>query len=425
LAMERGELDPAERDDLIMSVAPNVVAAVVYENYLQAQILSQEYARSAERIDPYEDLMHDLEEDDLLDRAIEDLPSTEDMIERSREGRGMARPELAVLLAYAKRNLTAAILASDLPDWDRFDSDLVEYFPGPVAVRFGYLVVDHPLRRELVATIVANQVIDSEGITFVSRLQAETGASPADVVRAYRMARVVTGAQDRWATIESLDGAVDAPTQRTLLEGVDGLVESATRWYLARTKAGRVPDNVADWAADFAELAAEISDIGPVDWREERNAGVRELVEEGVPEDLARRHVYEIELVHGPDIIDVAKMYDRPVLDVARIFFRAGQSFGIDWLEDQVALLPARTRWERWSVQALEDDLLLVRRQLAERILSEGTGRTADEAVDLFLLAHANDEGRLVRFMRLLARDGVTDTASVIVAVRRIRSLIG
>ncbi len=424
LAIERGELEETERDDLIMSVAPNVVAAVVYDNFLQAQILSQESVRSFERLDAYEDLMLSLEEDDLLDRDIEQLPSSEVMGERSSENLGMARPELAVLLAYAKRSLTAALLASELPDWDRFDRDVAGYFPGPVMDRFGALAKDHPLRRELVATIISNQVVNSEGITFVSRLEAETGAAPADIVRAYRIARVVTGAQDRWATIESLDGRVAAASHRQLLEGVDDLVEWTTRWYLDHPEAGHIADIDAA-AALFAELAAEIIDIGPPDWREERNAAAQNLIEAGVPEDLAHRHVYQLELVHAPDIIDVAHATDRPVLDVARVFFRAGRAFRIDWLEDQVDHLPARTRWQRWSVQTLEDELLRVRRQLAERILTEGAGRGADEAVDLFLLAHADDEGRLIRFMRLLARDGVADAASVVVAVRQIRRLVG
>jgi glutamate dehydrogenase len=425
MAIERGALDPSQRDGIVTGVAPNVVAAVVYDNFLQAQILAQEAARSANRIDAYEDLMQALEEDNLLDRSIEWLPSSDEMAERSRAGGGMARPELAVLLAYAKRSLSAALLASDLPDWDHFDEDVAAYFPGPVIDRFGSMVADHPLRRELVATIVANQVINSLGITFVSRLEAETGATAADVVRAYRVARAVTGASDRWATIESLEGKVAADVQRELLEGVDALVELVARWYLGRPKGETVTKDIDAFATAFAELADELHSIGPQTWREVREEECGTLIARGVPEELARRHAYQMELVHGPDIIDVAGRADRPVLDVARVFFRVGQAFRIDWLESQVESLPARTRWERWSVQTLNDELLTLRRVLVERVLAEGEGRTADEAVDLFLLAHANEEGRLIRFMRLLARDGVTDAASVVVASRQIRSLIG
>ncbi|RPI21691.1 MAG: NAD-glutamate dehydrogenase, partial [Actinobacteria bacterium] len=387
MAIERGLLDPADRDGIVTMVAPNVVAAVVYDNFLQAQILAQEAARSAGRIDAYEDLMQALEEDDLLDRSIEWLPSAEEMAERSRAGQGMARPELAVLLAYAKRSLSASLLASDLPDWDHFDDDLEQYFPGPVVDRFGSLVAEHPLRRELVATIVANQVINSLGVTFVSRLEAETGATAADVVRAYRVARAVTAASDRWATIESLDGKVPADVQRELLEGVDKLVELVARWYLGRPKGETLTKDIEAFAVAFGELADELHLIGPEDWRAVREEQCHALVGRGIPEYLARRHAYQIELVHAPDIIDVAAQTGRHVHDVARVFFRVGQAFRIDWLESQVGALPARTRWERWSVQTLDDELLSLRRVLVERVLAEGEGRTADEAVDLFLLA--------------------------------------
>jgi NAD-specific glutamate dehydrogenase len=102
-----------------------------------------------------------------------------------------------------------------------------------------------------------------------------------------------------------------------------------------------------------------------------------------------------------------------------------GQAFRIDWLELQVDALPSVTRWQRWAMQALHDELLLLRRELAESILEEAGDRSADDAADAYLLAHAQGEGRLIRMMRLLARDGVADAASAIVAIRQIRALVG
>jgi glutamate dehydrogenase len=224
LATERGEIDQAERDE--------IVAAVVYDNFLQAQILSQEAAESSKRMDEYEDLMVGLEEERLLDRSLEELPGSERMAERARDGLGLTRPELAVLLAYSKRSLTDALLGSALPDTAHFDADLRDYFPPRVTERFGHLINDHPLRRELIATIVANQVLNSEGSTFVTRLQAETGSTPDDVVHAYRIARVVTGAALRWRAVEGLSGSVEPGIQRLLMQGVDDLVEGVARWYL-------------------------------------------------------------------------------------------------------------------------------------------------------------------------------------------------
>jgi len=409
----------------VASVAGAVTGKVVLSNFLQAQILAQEAARSATQIDAYEDLMVQLEDEGLLDRTLEDLPGTEEMTERLRTRIGMARPELAVLLAYAKRSLTAALLASDLPDAPAFAADLRDYFPAAVSERLGDLVQEHPLRRELVATIVANEIVDSEGITFVSRLQAETGAEPARIARAYRLARGITDALERWRAIEALGISVPADVVRTLLDGVDTLVESVTRWYLVRGDGRAFGEDVAETRAAFTTLADRIAAVGPEEWRREREEIAAGLVDAGVPPAIARRHAYQPELVHAPDIIDVARRAGRPVEDVARAFFRVGRAFRIDWLEEELGRLPAVTRWQRYAVQALEDDLLLLRRELAERALADAGTVPADEAVDRYVARHGSGERRLLRFMRMLARDGITDAAGVVVAIRQVRTLVG
>ena len=426
LAIERGDIDEAERNQIVASVADDVVAAVVYDNFLQAQIVSQEASESQHRMDEYEDLMVGLEEERLLDRSLEELPDSERMAERARDGLGLTRPEISVLLAYAKRSLTDDLLGSSVPDAAHFEVDLREYFPPRIVERFGHLITDHPLRRELVATIVANQVLNSEGSTFVIRLQAETGSTADEVVEAYRIARAVTGAAQRWRAVEGLSGSVEPGIQRLLMQGVDDLVETVARWYLVRPNRSSIEEEVALGRVAFEELAAEISTVGPDDWRIQREAAAETLILAGVEDDLARRHAYQAELAHGPDIAEVARGLDRPVLDVAKVFFRVGQAFRIDWLEQQVEALPSVTRWQRWAVQALHDELLLLRRELAEAMLEEaGEDRSADAAADAYLLTHAQGEGRLIRMMRLLARDGVADAASAIVAIRQIRALVG
>ena len=423
LAAARGEIDRTERNELIQGVAGDVVEAIVYDNFLQAQILSQEAAAAGQRIDAYEDLMVQLEDDGLLDREIEFLPSTETMVERAREGGSMARPELAVLLAYAKEQLADALLDSDLPDWRYFEDDLLTYFPPAVVERFGDLVADHPLRREIIATVVSNQMLNSLGSTFVTRFEAETGAGAADVVRAYRVARGVTDAGRRWRAVELLGNEVEPEILRSLLADIDDFVEAVARWYLFDSREMKMAEQIAAFHTGFDELASEIREIGPAAWRADRDAEAQRLMEAGVPQDLAFSHAYQSELVHGPDIIEVAGVSGRSVLDVARVFFRVGQVFRLDWLETQLETLPVGTRWQRWAIQTLETELLAVRRRITERILAEEDGRSVDEAVDAFVLEHADEDGRLARFMRLLTKDGVADTAAVVVALRQLRSL--
>ncbi len=425
LAISRGELTLETRNEILEACAADVVEHVLYTNYLQAQILSQELLVSASRIESYEDLMQQLEGEGELDREVEFLPSADEMAERRAAGAGMVRPELAVLLAYAKRSLATSLLRSDLPESEYLERDIRRYFPPLVVERFGDLLPEHPLRRELNATILANDVVNSQGVTFVTRLMTETGAQAADVVRAFRIARDVTGAVARWADVESLDGLIDPVVQNELMTGVDWLVETTSRWWLVQEAGARIGTTVEDASGAFAELTAAIDRVGSDSWREEHEQHVRRLMEEGVPQAIARRHAFQSELVHGPDIISVARESGRPVEEVARIFFLLGERLEIDWLEFRLEEMQVATKWQRWAVQSMEDDVFLVRRQLAERLIDEAAGLPVEEAVGAFLERRAERVARLERFMRTLKTESATDLAQLTVGLRQIRSLIG
>jgi glutamate dehydrogenase len=424
LAMQRGELGLDGRNALLHDVEQDVVRHVLYDNFLQAQILSQEAEQSPNRMEAYDDLMQALEAQAALDRGLEALPGGEEMAERRRAGRGMARPELAVLLAYAKQSLTSALLGSSLPDSRYLEQDLRSYFPPAVIERFGSLLPEHPLRRELIATIAANDVVNSQGITFVSRLVTETGAEAADVVRAYRIARDVTGAVERWEAIEALVGSLAPAVLDELMAGVDRLVELTARWYLHHAP-GTLGRAIETHRHPFRRFAGSVMSVAPDAWRQQREREAWTLMDRGVPEEIARRHVVEPFLAHGPDVVSLAIEVDRPVEDVTRAFFLVGVAAYVDWLESRLTEVPAVTRWHRWALQAVEDDLASARRRLAEGALGHLDGRTVDEAVDAFFAEREDAVKRLVRFMRGLALEEMSDLAAVTVAVRQIRALAG
>jgi glutamate dehydrogenase len=260
------------------------------------------------------------------------------------------------------------------------------------------------------------------GITFVSRVVAETGAEPADVVRAYRIARDVTGAVDRWESIEALVGSLEPELLDRLLASVDRLVEASARWYLqhAHGQLGRAIDAHRE---PFRTFVKTLSAVAPEGWRLQREREAWALMDRGVPEAVARRHVVQPFLVHGPNVVSVGAATGRPIEDVTHAFFLVGEAAYIDWLEGRLAEVPATTRWHRWALQAVQDDLLTARRRLAERVLAEADGRSVDEAMAVFATDHDDPTRRLSRFMRGLALEEVTDLAAVTVAVRQIRAL--
>jgi glutamate dehydrogenase len=367
----------------------------------------------------YEDLMEALEEEGIASREADALPTTQALGQRRRSDSGLHRPELAVLLTHAKRSLTDALLdeGSLLEDpW--VARELRGYFPPATVERFGHLLGEHRLRRELIATLVANEVVDALGPSFVSRLATELGRSQAAVVRAYRIARDVTGAVGRWAAIDSLDAGLERAVESELVDGVERLVETVTRWYLQHSPAGPLEEIVVAGHEGFERLEDALDSAPP----EGTDAEVERLTAAGVPEPIARAHALSGELAYAPDVIAVADETGREVEEVGVAFALLGDKLRFHWLEDELDSLPAAQRTQRWAVQGLRDDAHQARRDCVARALHESPGAPPDEALDAFLECRPGQCRHLNAVMRSLSVDG-SDLAGLMVAVRELHGL--
>jgi len=425
MAMDAGRLTLDERDELIASVAPDIVKGVLYNNYLQAQILSQEVRSSAPRLDAHEDLMAELEAEGILDRAIEGLPTSEQMAEKRAAGHGLTRPELAVLLAYSKRSLLDAIESSVLLDDPYFDGDLREYFPAAVSERFGDLIGHHPLRKRLIATILANEVLNSEGPTFVSRLCQRVGAEKAEVIKAYRIAREASGVTKRWDAIEEIFEVVETGIWHKLMSGADALVAALTRRYLAevkeRTLIGEVISNSVD---GYVAIEAIIDDGGSDRWRTIRASTIDHLVISNVPVDVAKWYAYGPIFVHSPGAIRLAQRYDREPLECLKVMLAVGEAVSLDRLDEAQQNFTPRVPWERWAIQSIMDDLIGLRRRLGAAVLRKGEGLTGEEAVAAYVKGHAQQIARIDRVMESFETASHDDLTPMIVAIRQVRTLL-
>jgi glutamate dehydrogenase len=422
LAERRGVMTREERGELLEAVTEDVVQHVLYDSFLQAQILAQEVERSPGRMFAYEDLVALLEETGLLNRASEDLPTSDEITERRRAGRGMERPELAILVAYAKRWVARELERCGYADDAWLEGDLRSYFPPAVVERCGEFLGEHPLRTQLICMINANAVVNALGPTFVSQLVAERGAAVSEVVRAYRIACAVTGAERVWEAIENLEGT-DRAAQMELLGGVDALVESTARWYLTQTPTSSLDETIAAGREGFERLAAILPSLGTDERRRRREEVEQRLVADGVPAELASAHALRPELVHAPDMVTVAAATGRSIEDVARVSFALGGELRLDWMERELARVRSSTRMQRWALQAVREDAFKARRRLAEAALSASPGAEPVVAVERFLHDHDAEARRLDAFLRALAREGEPDLAGLTLAVRQLDSL--
>ncbi|HEY8338468.1 MAG TPA: NAD-glutamate dehydrogenase domain-containing protein, partial [Egibacteraceae bacterium] len=432
-ATDRGRLDPDERVALLEAAKEDVAAAVLRNVYLQTGTISAELANSPGGMEAYEAFMSELVASGRLDREVEALPSTAEVERRKEAGAGFTRPELAVLLGYAKIELTSRLLDSDLPDQPAFAEVLAGYFPAVVRERFADLLGEHRLRRELIATIVANDLVNRMGITYTSRTASELGCSAAEVAAAYWVAREVAGADQHWRDIEQLDGRVEPVRQLEMFAEVDRLVDAFARSYVRQSVAlpGRGERAGIDVAAAVArdrpalhEVAKVVDDRMPARRRAVRDARRQHYIDAGVDVALADRIATLGELTLVPEVAAVARATEQQVAHVAAVFLALSELLPLDRVQEAVSRVDPVGHWERWQQRGLTDDLRQLRREAAARALAEHPDLPPDEAVTRFLAARHEAAERAEAIVARLDREVTGGLAAVSVAVRALREAL-
>jgi glutamate dehydrogenase len=399
---------------------------VLRGSYTQTQALSLARAQAPAMLDVHDRVMRYFEHAGRLDRALEALPDAEMIADRRTAGQGLTQPELAVILAYSKITLYAALLDSDLPEDAALADELARYFPAPLPERFGERMGEHRLRREIIATRVTNDMVDRAGTTFVFRIGEDTGAPPSDIARAYAVARDVFEVRSLWAEVEALDLRVAASIQIGMLLESRRLVERATRWLLTtRRRPLRIAAEVERFAGGVRAVAATLPDVMVEAEREQWSERVRALVADDVPEELAGRVASLGALFPALDIVEAATATQRSVEEVAALHFLLGGRLHLHWLRDRIAALPRANRWEAMARAALRDDLFSLHAELTADVL-RGAAEDADAAARLDAWIDANRAAveRCLEILGEIRTGGTFDLTTLPVALREVRNLI-
>ncbi len=383
LPIESGQIDGDERDQLLETVTDDVVAHVLQDVGQQAQRLSLELRRSPNAMHAYERLMGLLEKQGTLHRSVEFLPDTPTMRERADAGAGLTRPELAVLLAYAKRVLTADILDSELPDAPTLRPVLDGYFPPLLVERFGDLLPRHRLRRELISTIVANDLANRMGVTFAFEAARASGRSTADVAAAYWAARDVAQAEDRYEQVESLSGLIPPERVMDLALRVHELVASLVAAYLSSPRPIEIQEIIERDRPLLAALENELGGLGTESQRMARQDQATMLMDDLVEDDLARFLSSTDDLAMVPDIADVAT--GREGVAVADAFLWIDYALGIRRLHALLERARPTGRWDREQRQGLATDLTNLRKVAVRRAFEEHPDVDEATSVQRFL----------------------------------------
>jgi glutamate dehydrogenase len=415
--VRQGKLTNEQRNMLLVEMTDEVAALVLRDNYFQTQSLSVSGAMAPALLDTQERFIRRLEKEGRLNRALEFLPSDEEFAERRATKGGLTSPERAVLLAYAKIALNDEISASDVPDDPFISSALERYFPEPLRERFKPQIHAHPLRREIIATHVTNSMVNRVGSTFVHRMQEETGAAPADVVRAYMIVREVFGYVERWRAIEALDYKVTDRIQTAMIIDGGRLIVRATLWFLRnRRHLADLSRSIGHFKVGAERLVGLLPDILPATDQAAFKSAARRLQDDAVPEALARDIAGLDALFNALDIVEVADELGREIGEVAAAHFAVAEELDFPWLRARIGILPGDNHWQTLAKAALRDDLASMLRVLAADALRTG-------GVGSWKARNAALHDRFQQILGDLRTAESPDLAMLSVAMRELRNL--
>jgi glutamate dehydrogenase len=412
-----------ERDAFLASMTDDVAQLVLTHNYKQNLALANSVYHSASMAGVHEDWMQRLENSGLLDRELEALPTTEEIENRRSSHRGLTSPELATLLAYTKIVLEDELLSSDLPDDPYLADRLINYFPAAMRERYAAVIPAHRLRREIIATVVVNEFVDSSGITCFHRLSGETGASAADIIRAQIAARAIFGADDHDRAICDLDHRIDAQTQTALRMEVRTLVERATRWLINNRKRPLdITAAVDQLSIGVRQVREGLPALLSSRDREAYDKRLQGYHSAGVPDELAAVIAALHSAYPALTIVETADRNGRDPLSVADVHFTLGHRLGLDRLISRIVELPRDDRWQTMARAALRDDLHAVHAQLTAEVLSRDGSGTAKELVAAWE-RKTPSVAESVKILRTICA-GRSDLARMSVGLRIVRGLL-
>ncbi|MEE8333828.1 MAG: NAD-glutamate dehydrogenase domain-containing protein, partial [Alphaproteobacteria bacterium] len=369
-AVNRKKLTRARRDKVLSDMTDDVAALVLTDNYRQSMALTHAEHQSFALIDEHQQFMHTLERGGKLDRAVEFLPSDEELDQRRAGGGGLSRPELSVLLAYAKIVLFENVLNSALPDDPYLVNGLDLYFPPLIQKRFADLIPAHRLRREIIATYVANTLVNRTGPGFVATLYDRTGAAAGNIARAYLICRQVFRVAELWAGVEALDNSVPADIQTEMHLEILEIIKLGTMWFLRHGGAESQIDTMVRVFHDpVAAVEGMLADILADSLKSVGEEKAQRYIDNGVPAALARRVANLDALAPSCDIVRISAGGNIEPIAVARLFYELGRNFGFDWLRDSAFKVVRADRWARSAARGLVDDLYAYQAGLTTRLL--------------------------------------------------------
>lgn len=364
-----------ERNKVLESMTDNVSSLVLRDNYLQTQALRTASQVAHYTLPNHQVFMRKLEKAGILDRAIEFLPDDAEITTRQQAGRGLTMPEMSVLLAYSKMTLDKDILNSSLAGDSDFNDLLINYFPKHLQENYRDYVLNHYLRREIISNQLANLIVNRAGITFISRFTDEFNTSKENIIKAWWAAYQLLDADRLYHAIEALDNKIEATVQIKLLIGIEKAVERLCRWTLRYVQDySNMSPRIEVFKPQILALESKLTDLIKISDYPEVKHDESFYISNGVPTELASIVARQAYLAQTVDIVALAHKHNLDADSVASSYFVIGRVLRVDWLRQNVLLLPRENKWQSLVRSALLADIYRVYRSVMESAITETNG---------------------------------------------------
>jgi glutamate dehydrogenase len=407
IPLRDGRLTMDGRNALLADMTDEVAELVLRNNYLQPLALSLAERRGMEDFGFLERLIQTLENRGLLDRAVEHLPDDMQLAERRRLLQPFTRPELSVLLAYAKLSLHDQLLESTVPDDPYLARELGRYFPRAIGERYPDALEHHRLRREIIATHLANSMINRGGPSLIVRIADETGAAPAAIAHAFAAARDSYNMTSLNGAIDSLDNKISGTLQLALYAEIEDLLLDRLVWFLRNVDHSRgLAEVVSHYRQGIAAVAAALDEALSPDFTTARDARRQELIGASVPKEIAAHMADLRALGSAPDIVLVADRTSRPIGEVAATYFAAAAFFRLDRLTAAAAGIAVLDHFDRLALDCARDLIGDAERRLAAAMLA--TGKSGTRALEEWLAPQKGEVERVRLAIREIVGSGLT-----------------
>ncbi|MFZ4540669.1 MAG: NAD-glutamate dehydrogenase, partial [Rickettsiales bacterium] len=411
------------RDNLLKKMTDDVAELVLVDNRLQTQAISIAQMQGVALLEPASQLMAQLESENFLNRAVEFLPDSKQLAELRSTKQGLTRPEIAVLLAYAKMSFFRDLTSSKLLDAPYFEQDLLRYFPKAMAKDFARDMKSHRLRREIVATMITNSIINRTGFSMASSLMRGTGLPAENIAQVYIATRNIFHLRSLWKEIEATCGIVTASVQSQLFVMVNQFIEHSCRWFLQHVPQPMDMEATHNrYSPAIEQIIKDVDGMMSESVRNGLNRTAERLLALNVPEPLARRlALLEVMTVSACDVADVARVSKLPVLIVGRTYSELGAMLKLSWLRQVSEDLSAENYWQQLAVKSLVVEFYQAQRRLTFAVI-EKFGKSKDPGL-AWRDANTAALARYETFITDLRTQATLDYPMLIVALRQVQAI--